>query len=138
MTMNKCLTCGAIFKNPLQKELPDHTGHVDLIIEVCPTCQSNNIQPYILFNVPPTDKDVLTTKTGNNLKLVKAVTIPLDKADVRHLERMKDLYIKTCSEQKQATTDIDLIRHYSALIQYAEDFHGKIIIYSKYGNNNKS
>lgn len=113
--MNKCLNCGVIFQKPKKLEVPDYTGHIDLIIDVCPMCNSNNIQP--------------TTSATN---------ISLDAADIRHLERMKDLYIKTCSEQKQATTDIELIRHYSALIQYAEDFHEKIIIYSKHGSNNKS
>lgn len=140
--MNKCLNCGVIFQKPKQIEVPDHTGHIDLIIDVCPMCNSNNIQPYIPAHaptpVPPKITSSLKTKIGNVFKVVQSVNTLLDAADIRHLERMKDLYIKTCSEQKQATSDIDLIRHYSALIQYAEDFHQKIIIYSKHGNNNKS
>ena len=120
-TMIQCNNCNYIFITPIKKEIPDHTGHIDIIIDVCPLCDSNNIHGHV-----------------GNFTYEKSANIPLDQADVRHLERMKALYIKTCSQQKQATTDIDLIRHYSALIQYAEDFHEKIINYIKYGSNNKS
>lgn len=120
-TMIQCNNCNYIFITPIKKEIPDHTGHIDIIIDVCPLCDSNNIHPYVNSSYFSYSKDFI-----------------LDGGDIRHLERMKDLFIKTCSDQKQATSDIELKRHYSALIQYAEDFHQKIINYIKYGSNNKS
>ena len=119
--MIQCNNCNYIFITPIKKEIPDHTGHIDIIIDVCPLCDSNNIHPYVNSSYFSYSKDFI-----------------LDGGDIRHLERMKDLFIKTCSDQKQATSDIELKRHYSALIQYAEDFHQKIINHIKYGNNNKS
>ena len=107
--MIKCNNCQIAFSKAKQIEIPDHTGHIDLIIEVCPMCNSNNIEP-----------------------CKELINIVFEQSDIRHLERMKDLYIKVCLEQKQATKDLDLIRHYSALIQYAEDFHERVLIYSKY------
>lgn len=109
-TMIKCNNCQVLFTKAKQFDVPDHTGHTDLIIEVCPMCHSNNIEPC---------KQSL-------------INLVFEQSDIRHLERMKDLFIKVCTEQKQATKDLDLIRHYSAMIQYAEDFHRRVITFEKY------
>lgn len=40
-----CLDCLTIFKQAQKKELPDQTGQIDLIIDVCPQCISEHIEP---------------------------------------------------------------------------------------------
>lgn len=98
-----CLDCQTIFDKPTKHQVPDHTGHEGVFIDVCPQCISNHIQQ----------------ATGLYLPV-------LDQEDLKGIERMCEVYVKKCIDNKINTTDSTLLHHYTALIDQATDLITKI------------
>jgi hypothetical protein len=97
--MNKliCLDCFTRFEAPAQREIPDHTGFTGLIIEVCPNCISNSIEP------------------AENYTLAA-----FDKSDIIQLKMMINYFIDGCMKNKSLISDPILHDHYRALIANAK------------------
>jgi len=97
--MNKylCLDCFNRFEAPAQREMPDLTGFTGLIIEVCPNCISDCIEP------------------ADNYTLAA-----FDKSDVIQLKMMINYFIDGCMKNKSLVTDPILHDHYRALISNAQ------------------
>jgi len=105
MSKNKfiCLDCNCQFEICGQKEIPDHTGHDGIFIDVCPVCISNHIQPTEGLYLPV-----------------------LDAEDIRGIERMAEVYKNKCLDQKTHTTDLTLLQHYTALIDQCNQVLKKV------------
>ena len=97
--MNKliCLDCFTRFEAPAQREMPDLTGFTGLIIEVCPNCISDAIEP------------------AENYTLAA-----FDKADIIQLKMMINYFIDGCMKNKSLISDPILHDHYRALISNAQ------------------
>ncbi len=98
--MNKhiCLDCITIFNVAMKREIADHTGQVDTIIDVCPVCMSNHIEP----------------AEGNQI-------IILDRADMLHLKMVAQYFINGCKQNKSLCGDAVLHEYYRALILNTEN-----------------
>lgn len=98
--MNKhiCLDCICLFDNAKPKELLDHTGQVDIIIDVCPKCMSNHIEP----------------AEGKQI-------IILDHADMQHLKMVTQYFINGCKQNKSLCHEPVLHEYYRALILNTEN-----------------
>lgn len=104
--MNKqiCLDCFQMFEQPAPHYIQQHNIEVDLIINVCPHCMSNHIEP------------------------IKGKTmILLDAAEHRHLLMVAQYFINGCRENlircSEMRTNLDaktLHQHYQSLIQITE------------------
>lgn len=94
-----CLDCYATFDVAAKKEVPDASGFDGILIDVCPVCISNHIEP-------AESKRILV----------------LDATDYKHLANMANFYIDACKNNLLSTNDADLASHYRALIMQSEHF----------------
>lgn len=103
--MNKhiCLDCLTRFEAPAEKDMADHTGFIDIIIEVCPVCISSHIGQAESYEL-----------------------LLLDAPDKKQLKMMLDLFLETCKRNLTNTSDIVLIQHYQALMQNAINMFNNI------------
>lgn len=93
-----CLDCYSTFDVSKIREIVDHTGQVDIIIDVCPNCISNHIEE----------------AKGKNL-------IILDPADMQHLKMVFQYFINGCKQNKSLCKEPVLHEYYRALILNTEN-----------------
>lgn len=93
-----CLDCYSTFDVSKAREITDHTGQVDTIIDVCPVCMSNHIEP----------------AEGKQI-------IILDQADMQHLKLVTQYFINGCKQNKSLCHEPVLHEYYRALILNTEN-----------------
>ena len=92
-----CLDCHQIFEKAEKKQFPDHTGQIDLIIDVCPACISTHI-------IHTSDKYLLI----------------MDQVEYKHL-LLADQYFKNgVKENLLKTNDPTIAEYYRGLLMLSD------------------
>jgi hypothetical protein len=85
----RCEDCKAFFHQPKALEVTDVTGFVDLIVDVCPECNSDSVANNIHYY----DRDKLKQRVADIIEHMEKIILGLSACEIHHHHKKSMIFI---------------------------------------------